>query len=87
MMHLMIASMIAANVYKVNEVETTPYNREKGYIPAPVEHAPGPGAEGGAAYEHMPYSPVIMCTALDEALQKGIAKVNCEHHTRTWLKF
>ena len=76
MMHLMIASLIAANVYKVNEVETIPYNREKGYIPAPLDDARDPSAEGGVAYEHMPYSPVIMCTALDEAFKKGVAKVN-----------
>ena len=82
MMHLMIASMIAANVYKIDSTKLTDEVREKGYIPAPVLDTPGPGE---AMYEHLPYSPVIICTDVND-FKNGQTNIICEKHTRAWLK-
>lgn len=83
MMHLMIASIIAANVYKIDNTKITEESREKGYIPAPFLEAPAPA---GHAYEHMPYTPVIICTGLDSDTKSNQTKLSCVQHSRLWLK-
>ena len=83
MIHLMIASMIAANVYKIDSTYIPEESRDKGYIPAPLVPPPAGDAQ---SIEHMPYAPVIMCTDLNNAIKKDSGNFTCGEHSRIWLK-
>ena len=83
MIHLMMASMIAVNVYKIDSANIPEDSRARGYIPAPLVP---PRAGDNQYIEHMPYTPVIMCTDLDNVIKKDSGNFTCGEHSRIWLK-
>jgi hypothetical protein len=83
MMHLMIAGMIAVNVYKIDNTNMPENIRDKGYIPAPMV---SPRAGDTLPIEYIPYTPVIMCTVLNGDYKEGSTSFTCGEHNRIWLK-
>ena len=83
MYQIMITSMIAINVHKIDIAGIPTEYREKEYIPAPWQVPRGTGTE---PLDHLPYSPVITCIDIVRYTEAPIDVLLCEQLRPGWLK-